>query len=206
MSQLSGAVNAPGEVVAVGSLQEFFHDSVCAAARNQRVSVGAHTTHYVVNLLTFFSRAERLYEQTDDGLSIRPLACMLGDALESTSAHARNTALQRLGDVALFIAGFFAHSFKRRLVDIDYFIRMGGGAYSHLSATCRRAVFGELAEKFVPLVDVLNEVSEMSPAASQRSLLETYERWLRTGSERCAAQLRQHGIEPFAALRGRSGQ
>jgi len=33
--------------------------------------------------------------------------------------------LQRLGDVSLFIAGFFARSFARKLIDIDYHIAMG---------------------------------------------------------------------------------
>lgn len=196
MSQLGSTITGSGELLAVGSLQEFFHDSVCAAARNQNVDVGDHATHYVVNVLTFFSRAERLYEHTDNNLGIRPLALMFGDAFQSKSARQRDTALQRLGDVALFVAGFFAGSFKRRLVGIEYFMRMGGSAYRCLADSRDRPVFDELSEKFVPLVDVLNEVSEMCPAVREQKLIDTYERWLATGSERCATLLRQQGIEP----------
>ena len=45
----------------------------------------------------------------------------------------RERGLQRLGDVSLFVAGFFAHSFARKLIDIDYHIAMGGQAYGTLA-------------------------------------------------------------------------
>ena len=59
---------------------------------------------------------------------------MLGRSARGTDAPSeRNRALQRLGDVSLFIAGFFAGSFARKLVDIDYHIAMGGRAYGSLA-------------------------------------------------------------------------
>ena len=54
---------------------------------------------------------------------------MYSDALEEESGEARNQILRRLGDVALFISGVFSRSLKRRVVDVDYYIAMGGGAY-----------------------------------------------------------------------------
>ncbi|MDH3588062.1 MAG: hypothetical protein OEQ74_01530, partial [Gammaproteobacteria bacterium] len=115
-------------VVAVANLREFFHDSLDAALANQRVDAGDQTAHYIVNLLTLFSRSEELYDEGDQGRSIRPLAFMLSDALDADSVHDRDRALRRLGDVALFMAGFFSHSFSRKLIDVDYYISMGGGA------------------------------------------------------------------------------
>ena len=78
--------------------------------------------------------------------------------------------MRRLGDVSLFIAGFFAQSFARKLVDVDYHIAMGGRAYGTLADNMRdsmrgqafAAVFLELAQKFQRLVDVLNDVAEMA--------------------------------------------
>ena len=49
---------------------------------------------------------------------------------------------QRLGDVSLFIAGFFARSFARKLIDVDYHIAMGGNAYSSLADTLQRSFSG----------------------------------------------------------------
>ena len=75
-------------------------------------------------------------------------------AADAGSTEERSRALQRLGDVSLFVAGFFAQSFARRLVDIDYHIAMAAGlrlvADSCARGTPRRAlagVFGELAQK-----------------------------------------------------------
>jgi hypothetical protein len=71
----------------------------------------------------------------DAGLAGRaPTAgAMLADACEAPSHEARCHALQRLGDVSLFFAGFFSGSFARKLVDIDYHIAMGGRAYGTLA-------------------------------------------------------------------------
>jgi len=195
------------KVLPVANLREFFRDSVHGALEKQHVAVEAQTEQYVVNLLTLYARSEALYERTGDGSAqLKPLALMLVEALEAPGPAARNRALQRLGDVSLFIAGFFARSFASRLVDIDYHIAMGGRAYGTLAASTSRgrervlgAVFAELAAKFQPLVDALNEVSECSYAHSDRDILRLYEIWLKTGSARCRALLKRLGVEPTRA-------
>src|SRR5262245_43560405 len=106
----SHAKPAPG-LIAVSNLREFFHDSVQHALREQRVEIDDHTEHYVVNVLTMFARSEELYERTPEGIRLKPLAHMLAQAAEATTAEQREQALRRLGDVSLFIAGFFAQSF-----------------------------------------------------------------------------------------------
>ncbi|MDH3646894.1 MAG: hypothetical protein OER80_08980 [Gammaproteobacteria bacterium] len=189
------------KVLAVANLREFFHDSLDTALSNQRVDAADHTAHYIVNLLTLYSRADELYDTTSEGRQIKPLAFMLADALEADTLNDRDRALRRLGDVALFMAGFFVHSFSRKLIDVDYYISMGGGAYSHLSETTGghagfRDVFVELAEKFQRFVDVLNEISAMSCGNNDEDILRLYEIWMRTGSPRAAAQLRCLGVEP----------
>ena len=115
-------------------------------------------------MLTLFSRSEDLYEDDGEVYGLRPLALMLADAAESSSPQERNYALQRIGDIALFISGFFIDS---------------------------------LARKFQVLVDVLNEV-RAGGRESPIDILRTYEVWLKTGSRRAEAQLRDNGIVPIA--------
>lgn len=194
-----------GTVVAVPNLREFFHDSVQKALRNQRVAVDDHTEHYVVNVLTMFARSEELYEKTSEGVRLRPLAHMLADAAAAPSSQQRDEALRRLGDVSLFIAGFFAQSFARKLVDVDYHIAMGGRAYGTLAENLRysmrgqafAAVFLELAGKFQRLVDVLNDVAEMAYQHTDKDILRLYEIWLKTGSPRAFAILQRLGVAPI---------
>ena len=193
-----------GSLVAVSSLREFFRDAFHAASEHQRLDIDESAEQYVVNLLTMFSRADALYEKTSEGLRIRPLAHMLADALDAPSAAARQRGLQRLGDVSLFVAGFFARSFARKLIDIDYHIAMGGNAYSSLADTMQRstssrgfaAIYAQLAQKFQRLVDALNEVSEMSYRHSDADVLRLYEIWMKTGSARAHGLLNKLGVQP----------
>jgi hypothetical protein len=196
--------SANEQVLPVASLKEYFRESVDSAMSNQSVALREETSHYVVNLLTLFARSEELYEHTPHGLGLRPLAMMLSDALEAPSDVDGNRALQRLGDVSLFFAGFFSDALVRKPIDVDYYVGMGGMAYGSLSERVRGSangralgtVFGELARKFQVLVDVLNEVSESARSHSDKDILRLYELWLKTGSGRCASLLRKLGVEP----------
>ncbi len=196
----------------VASLREFFRDALHDALSHQHVAVEDQTEHYVVNLLTLFSDADALFErdprEPEQRARLKPLAMMLGEALEAPTQEAKFRGLQRLGDVSLFICGFFSAGFARKLVDIDYHIAMGGRAYGTLAENCAaprartlRQVFAELAAKFTPMVDALNEISESSCRHSDQDRLRLYELWVKTGSERSRTLLRKLGIEPAPAAR-----
>ena len=191
-----------GGVVTATSLAEFFRGALRGALADQHLAVEEHTEHYVVNVLTLFARAERLHESAGDGPHLKPLAQMLADALDAVTATQRDLALQRLGDVSLFMAGLFARGFARRLVDVDYHVAMGGRAYDALARSHERRhrralaqVFAELAAKFQPLVDALGEIGDAAYVYTQRDVLRLYEIWLKTGSARARRLLRGLGLE-----------
>ncbi|MBK7902382.1 MAG: hypothetical protein IPJ97_05030 [Proteobacteria bacterium] len=203
---------ADDPTIDVRNLREFFRDSVHAALERQRVEVKDHTEHYVVNLLTMFARSDALFDGASGRPQLKPLALMLAEAGEAPTREDRLRTLQRLGDVSLFMAGFFAQGFARRLVDIDYHIAMGGRAYGTLADSCRTSgrrralgvVFTELAHKFQRLVDALNDVSEMARRHDHRDVLRQYEIWLKTGSPRAHGILRSLGVEPAVVPTGRT--
>lgn len=203
---------ANAKLLTQSSVRDFFQSRVCAALDNQKIEADVKTVYYVVNLLTSFTRTDQLYERTPDGVMIRPLASLYSEAVNGESIEARNKALQRLGDVALFVAGVFSHSLNRKVVDVDYYVSMGGGAYGHLSQAVRGSangqvfseIFDELSFKFVEFVDVLAEVSERSPMRDDRDIMRLYELWLRTGSKRAARRLREIGIQPCEAAVSRA--
>src|SRR5579864_1385288 len=189
----------------VTNLREFFRDALHGALEKQQLAVEDQTEHYVVNVLTMFARSEALYEQTADGVRLKPLVVMLCEALEASGHAERNRSLQRLGDVSLFVAGFFARGFAAKLIDIDYHIAMGGRAYGALAHTLQgrgrvlAGVFAELSEKFQPMVDALNDISESGYLHSDQDILRLYEIWLKTGSTRCYALLKRLGVDPTRA-------
>ena len=198
-------------VMPVYNLRDYFRTSIDEIIARQRVEVDPHAAHYVVNLVTLFSRSEALYEDDGENYGLRPLALMLADATDAPTPEQRNHALQRIGDVALFIGGFFIESLANKAVDVDYYISMGENAYGSLSVEVRGTfrgnafaeIYRELAAKFQILVDVLNEVRDGARKESDVDLLRTYEIWQKTGSRRCENLLRQQGIVPIGTARGR---
>jgi hypothetical protein len=202
----------PSALLVSADMREYFHGSISTALRNQHLKANEATANYLVNLLCCFSRTDDLFERSSDGTTSLSLADLYAHALTSNSKAQRQQFLQRLGDVALFISGIFTDSLNRKIVDIDYYIAMGGNAYGYLSASFRtssnvtaaRAVFADLSERFHAFVDILNEVSEHAHLTKADDILRLYEIWLRTGSQRAGARLRRLGITPATGSSSRS--
>jgi hypothetical protein len=175
------------------SVAEFFHEVVSEAIRNQRVDTSETAEYYLVNLLAAFAKAP-----VDD----EPLALKMASAAMATPDE-RVRHLKDVGDTSLYISGFFADSLQRKLVDVDYYIQIGGHAYGELARyfrVCRHSeigeVYDELGVKFSRFVDVLAEISERTSMTSNVGVVQLYERWLRTGSPRVALRLRERGVLP----------
>jgi hypothetical protein len=199
------------KIVPTPNVQEFFRDSLDAAIARQKLEADDHTVHYVVNLLALYTRADELYDEMPAGRGLPPLATLFAAASEARSPRERHLALRRLGDLALFMAGFFPDALARKPVDVDYYIRMGGSAYGTLAnspaATTREraftAVFRELAGKFGEFVEAIGEISDLGRRYTPRDILRLYERWLATGSARARQRLDELGVQlsPAAASR-----
>ena len=193
---------AEASILSSESIHEFFKDLLAKAIENQRARVQPFTELYLVNLLAEYLMSEALYVQGEDGSwQQKPLAFLLKEALEEPGP-ARVQMLRRLGDTSLFVSGFFPDSLSRRsnLVDVDYYIAMGGRAYDAVGlvaarhARSEKTLWDELSEKFRLLVDLLNEVSERTLASTNAGLVRLYERWMKTGSVRLATTLQAQGV------------
>jgi hypothetical protein len=180
---------------------EYFRELVESAMERQHLSAHELTSFYLVNLLAGFVQLDRTSSSSED----EALGVRFVKALREAGNRQRDQ-LRQVGDLSLFISGFFAESLTRSLVDIDYYIQLGEYAYASLARQGDAAfgdVFDELAEKFSAFVDVLGEVSERTALTSNSDLLRLYERWLRTNSRRSGDLLAARGIVPNASIRTR---
>jgi hypothetical protein len=176
---------------------EYFKELVEGALARQGLVANELTSFYVVQLLAGF--VERRVDDDEEG----PLGVRLARALDGGGVEQR-TSLKQIGDLSLFVSGFFADSLRGKLVDVDYYVSIGGVAYQALSrheSDTFSPAFAELAEKFLAFVDVLSDVSERSSCASNMDLLRLYERWLRTGSRRSGQLLVERGVVPNSSLK-----
>lgn len=180
---------------------EYFKEMVESALARQRVHAGDLTAYYLVNLLCQYVRLDARTQADSDV----PLAIRLAKALDSGGIEQRER-LRQLGDISLFVSGFFSDSLQRRAVDVDYYVSMGEYAYGSLGrrdADAFAEVFTELSRKFVGFVDVLSDVSERTALSSSADVLRLYEKWLRTGSQRAGQQLVDKGIVPNNSIGNR---
>lgn len=192
----------PGTIVLDQSPQELFRELVSGTLAHRKLRVQEGTEFYLVRLLARFLEREELFAPTPGGRSeLEPLALLLLRALEEGRSR-RREGLKRLGDTSLFVAGFFGDSLARSTVDTAYYVAMGERAYQALAGSPGPAgaaeIFEEMADRFEDFVDVLAEIAEMQELRSNRGLVRLYERFLHTGSERVAEQLRRRGVALFA--------
>ena len=181
---------------------EYFKELVETAMEHQHVAVRDLTTFYLVNLLTGFVHFDRSPAAASPD---EPLGIRLTRALQAGGSRQRD-GLREVGDLSLFISGFFSDSLTRSLVDVDYYIQLGECAYGSLARRGDPAlgdVFDELAGKFGACVDVLCEVSERSALSSNSDVLRLYEKWMRTRSKRSGDLLAERGIVPNYSVSSR---
>jgi hypothetical protein len=187
-------------LVRAQSSVEFFKEQVEAACERQQLHAQPLTSYYVVSLLSEFTHLGTSSAGHAVG-SGEPLGVKLLRALDSGGSSQR-LGLKQVGDASLFISGFFSDSLRRSLVDVDYYVSLGGYAYRSLvtSDDTLSPIFAELSSKFVSFVEVLSEVSARTQLTNDADLLRLYEKWLRTGGRYSGELLAEHGIVPNASI------
>jgi hypothetical protein len=181
------------------SLETFFQAEVDLAFKAEGLPAGGPAEPYLVRLLATYA-AQPIEE--------RPLGLRYFEA-HLASPRERRSCLREIGDTSLFLSGFWGDSLGNRLVDVDYYIDLGGTAYAELARDRARIrddlgphgpshgaeVFAELATHFGRFVGVLMTISHRTThARSNRDVVRLYERWMRTKSGWAARRLAEEGV------------
>src|SRR5216110_1099935 len=191
------------------SLEDFFDGQLDEALRAEGLPPAGPTKPYLVRLLAAYAA-----QPIED----RPLGLRLLQAQE-VSPRERRSRLREIGDTSLFLSGFWGDSLGGKLVDVDYYIELGGMAYRALarelgcdpdraSERHREAspseIFAELASQFSRFVGVLMTVRHRTAArgASARDIVRLYDRWMRTKSGWAARRLVEEGVIATDQRRG----
>jgi hypothetical protein len=192
------------------SLETFFRNEVAEALRAEGLPSGGPTQPYLVKLLAAYAAQP---------IENRPLGLQLLQARQA-SPRERRSRLREIGDTSLFLSGFWGDSLGGKLVDVDYYISLGGMAYAELAGERERdapereracagipgqrrgealptgQVFTELAAHFPRFVGVLMTIRHRTSARarSDRDIVRLYERWMRTRSGWAARRLVEEGV------------
>lgn len=175
------------DLTLAASVDEFFHEVVTDALSVVDLDASEPASWYLVGLLGDMTRVR---------LTDEPLGPKLAQA--PVDAGERVKTLKQVGDQSLYVAGFFAESLSRSLVDVDYYVGIGQNAYSQLARSLGGQktltdVYQELAEKFPQFVDVLTQVRKRVDFATP-DVTRLYEIWMRTRDEWIEKKLRALGV------------
>ena len=182
------------------SLPEFFRNGIQRALTETEQAIAPHTEYYLVHMLTRFASSAGEGTRLDE-----PLAFKLKRGLESDGEQAW-LAVRELGEVSLLLAGVFSDCLNRKLVDIEYCVGMGAGAYQRLVSLSARGhspestqmAFQEIAMRFKDVVEVLWAFQDRTMTHRVTDVLRLYETWLRTGNPRMRMALIRSGVLPSA--------
>lgn len=177
------------------SLAIYFRQRLNRFAQQLDAPPREDTCWYIGTLLERFSHSDRLFAHTEDGMDLRPLALLYGDALEAPDERSRCLLLQQLGDMALFLGALFPDRFTHRGIQQDYVVGMGGRAYDYLAGNARtgRHIFEELAGMFAELLALIARACSRQQANNE-DVIALYERWARGGDPLLARRLRRLGV------------
>jgi hypothetical protein len=182
------------------SPEEHFTEVVKEACVQRQVKTQPHIEAYLVHLLKHYLDSKNLHRPSPDDTTEKPpetFAEMYLLAMNSENPR-KKELMRSVADRALYLTGFFADSFHRKIVDIDYYVEIGSAAYSNLSSWTREdglaLVFNTFSKRFSEYVDVLNYISEKSLVQSDQNVLRLYDRYLRTGSDLAREKLTELGV------------
>ncbi len=181
------------------SPREFFVDRVEMALERLKFQPLPLSRNYLVDLLQHYMFSSNLFSTDEEsGKSRRETLAELYLKAQNSPHPVRADLLKKLGDTSLYISGFFGDSLAHKIVDIDYYVDMGGVAYGALASSAAdetiSQVYEEYSANFTGFVDVLTYISQESMIQTNEDLLKLYNRYVTTGSRLAEEQLKEKGL------------
>lgn len=119
------------------------------------------------------------------------------EALDEENPLKRQKDLLFLGESILFRSGFFAESFKRKVIGLGYYIDMGKRAYHVASVSSHNKAHEDVALRFDSYVDLFSGLgSKLNLSSGSDDLLVLFDRLLEGGSSSAESQLINLGVVP----------
>ncbi|MDQ6998455.1 MAG: hypothetical protein Q9M17_07055 [Mariprofundus sp.] len=160
-----------------------FQQLVLDAEMQAHVSLSENLESYMVFLLQrFHKNANELYEP----MALKHLYA------EAESGRCRQDGLRDTGDSCLMLAGLFPEQAKRRMVSINYFVRLGRSSYHSLACSLKQShaeLYQHICQGFGAMLDVLHTIHGFTHSNTTLSPMGAFDLWQHTGSKRSLQQL-----------------
>nr|WP_136251781.1 hypothetical protein [Ningiella ruwaisensis] len=178
------------------TLSDYFRERLQDVSQSIDPKPQQDTLFYVGEVMARFARTEQLYSFENNQLSLRPLALLYKDALETSEPRQRELFLRQLGDMALFLGALFPQRYAKKGIGRDYFVGMGSAAYDYLAAHALqfKQVFAELSGSIARFIEIIADICARENPFDASDILALYKRYQQTGDANIAKQLQSLGV------------
>ncbi|MGI9548379.1 MAG: hypothetical protein ACR2M7_00135 [Bdellovibrionales bacterium] len=137
-------------------------------------SLSYEIKNYLTDLLYFYLFSERLFEhKSENGRSYEKTLVDLYIRTSEADLQERIYLFKKMGDLSLYISGFFRVAVEKRITDLSYYEDVGQSAYHYLADHYkdRDIIFNSLSEKFKVLSEILFFIQQKSEAKNEEKYL-----------------------------------
>ncbi len=176
----------PRTELAVSSLPDlatFLTLELQESMRSQGVTASPPTETYLGGILMRFAKPETLHRGAEGRAAHQLLFKMRNQAASTPDVGARYASYRDLGDLSLFMAGFFYARVRCGVMGKSYYVEMGRRAYATVATivAARQGkevveMYAEMADRFPQFRDVFEETADRVQIDGDRSLLRLCER------------------------------
>ncbi len=183
------------------NINEEIYDIVSENEKKVSLELNDYSKLYLLNTMkNLIEKNDFFYTEIigDDSLGEAFMRAFTKDLLGKVKT------LKAVGDLCLIYSGFFPDKLNRKLVDIDYFIKLGQISFLTLyriyntmnSVSDLKNLYFEVYKEFVKIVTVMLEIARKFKLFNEDNLLKIYERWQKTGISVLYNILRERQIIP----------
>ena len=153
------------------SFKEFIHKELELTSS----SLSFHVKNYLTELLHLYISSDQFFEKKAG--QTKPYESTLAELYKKSQTFKKPQEklylFKRMGDLSLYISGFFRSAVKRKLVHISYYEQMGQTAYHLVSSAygSQPNVFKELSHQFKNLSQILFSIQKRSEKHNSKYVL-----------------------------------
>ena len=161
--------------------ESFFKEYLYKELELASSSLSFPVKNYLVELFCLYLYSDQFFEKQEG--QTKSHESTLADLYKKSQISKPQEKLylfKKIGDLSLYISGFFRLAIKRKIVHISYYEQMGQTAYHLVSSAygSKPNVFKELAEEFKNLSQILFSIHKKSETKNSRYLLKFTEQSL----------------------------
>ena len=180
--------------------QVSFRDYIKKELSSADSSLSCEVIDYLADLLCFYLRSDRFYQRRGrpEGGCEETLVSLYGKIHSAKARREKIYLFKKMGDLSLYVSGFFRSAVEKKTVDVSYYENMGQSAYGYI-ADCygsQKNIFSALSRRFRNLSESLFYIQKKSELKDNKTAVALYREYMTKKKTPALKRLLQEGRFP----------